>query len=1177
MKQLTRSLAAVLLAALVMPARTIGQTGAAPLWQKQEGNPVLVASPPVRFDETVSGASVLHDGTTYKMWYSGRSPTLGRGYRIGHAIYEWDDHEEEWRWRKVDGPLTAGGVLDRGDSWDRDAMHPSVLYDEQAPPEQRYKMWYWGHNHGMVSDVGYATSPDGIAWAKHPNNPVLRHGVIPEFAREIIYPSVIKDLSAPPDSLYKMWFVGFPFDTPARYIGHAASPDGVNWGVPAIVLEMDPAESLGFGGLDVVKDGPLFYLYSCYTDKNEQIGYMKCYTSENGRQWSAGSDEPILGPGEPGAWDSRGVDRPAVIHEGATRKMWYGGSDGVTGGFGYAVATIVAEGPRPTTLDEIQGLASDGTHFWVTAREGSTWGLFRVSSADGSILTRYEVPYNTATEEPAAVGYHNGKVYARVHPRGPISSYDVGSGARTTTECSTRIWSGDMAFVGAELWQSNDDAISNRYEIYDQEGHEFPGPVGGRKTIASDGIYLYVADYGEDRRIWRLRVPEGTVVDEYRVTAPSSAGWGRITWHGGKLWSVVHGTSIAPLAVEGAQPEAPASPQTWSADLTASSSSDSGTLTFGSAEGGTDGIDPDLGELELPPLPPSDVFDARFEVAGSNGSARDLRAADLGTATWMMRVQPGEAGYPVRLAWEPASLPQGSFRLQDRVTGGELVHVNMRTQASYELDNPAITSMEIVYGACEVTYDLPRRWSMISRPCQVDDSSLAALFPTALSLFRFDGGYDVATAMVCGEGYWINLPAPLSTTIAGIPCGPVRLDLPARWSMVGPGARTVDVAALQAVTGGNLISVFGFGDGYYVAEVMQPGKGYWVNLAAAGQLDLGGSAAARPVVGVPEGDDGVAWVTDTPADYCEQASDCGAFVFHCTCGYRCYSKDFPARRDCGRVCGRIGPPPPCGCVNNTCQTVSASALPPGAGGWLMHLVIADAAGGSRALTLGRSEGATEAIDGELGERELPPLPPVEMLDARFGVPGTNGSLLDLREAGLDTVSWSVQLQPGERGHPLTFTWDPDSLPACCSFRLQDALGGVLFDQDMRKAGELEIDNPGVTLVNIVVAADRFTAVEDESLASRPADLTLEQNYPNPFNSETVIRYSLPEAGMVTVRVYDIAGQPIRNLVVQHRPAGDYRAVWDGRDQAGRQVANGVYLCVLRTGEFRAVHKMVLMK
>ena len=277
-----------------------------PVWTKYEGNPVLVPSPPVRFDETVVGPSVTYDGTAYKMWYSGRSPTLGRGYRIGYAT-----SGNGVNWTKVDGLLTADCVLDRGDSWDKDAGLPTVLYDEEEEDEgKRYKMWYWGHNWGMESDIGYAFSSGETSWTKHLNNPVLQNGVIPEFAREVMYPSVIRDNSAPPDSLYKMWFVGLPYGSPTKYIGHAASPDGVDWGIPVVVLDIVDQQSEGFFGLDVFKSGSLYHMY--YMSLEGGVGRMRYKTSENGIDWDEGCNDPILNPGGPGEWDSESIDTPRL-------------------------------------------------------------------------------------------------------------------------------------------------------------------------------------------------------------------------------------------------------------------------------------------------------------------------------------------------------------------------------------------------------------------------------------------------------------------------------------------------------------------------------------------------------------------------------------------------------------------------------------------------------------------------------------------------------------------------------------------------------------------------------------------------------------------------------------------------------------------------------------------------
>ena len=93
----------------------------------------------------------------------------------------------------------------------------------------------------------------------------------------------------------------------------------------------------------------------------------------------------------------------------------------------------------------------------------------------------------------------------------------------------------------------------------------------------------------------------------------------------------------------------------------------------------------------------------------------------------------------------------------------------------------------------------------------------------------------------------------------------------------------------------------------------------------------------------------------------------------------------------------------------------------------------------------------------------------------------------------------------------------------------------------------------------------------------PQFYTLGQNFPNPFNPATTIQYSLPEAGPVSLKVYDMAGQVVRHLVDQPQVAGSYQVVWDGLDASGAPTANGVYIYELKAGEYRALRKMLLIK
>jgi len=99
----------------------------------------------------------------------------------------------------------------------------------------------------------------------------------------------------------------------------------------------------------------------------------------------------------------------------------------------------------------------------------------------------------------------------------------------------------------------------------------------------------------------------------------------------------------------------------------------------------------------------------------------------------------------------------------------------------------------------------------------------------------------------------------------------------------------------------------------------------------------------------------------------------------------------------------------------------------------------------------------------------------------------------------------------------------------------------------------------------------------ESMDLKPRDFGLDQNQPNPFNPATQIAYRLPVDGNVRLAIYNVLGQQIRTLVNGFTPAGVYSAVWDGRDDAGRQVASGMYLYRLDSGKFNSVKRMMLLK
>jgi photosystem II stability/assembly factor-like uncharacterized protein len=98
----------------------------------------------------------------------------------------------------------------------------------------------------------------------------------------------------------------------------------------------------------------------------------------------------------------------------------------------------------------------------------------------------------------------------------------------------------------------------------------------------------------------------------------------------------------------------------------------------------------------------------------------------------------------------------------------------------------------------------------------------------------------------------------------------------------------------------------------------------------------------------------------------------------------------------------------------------------------------------------------------------------------------------------------------------------------------------------------------------------------------PKEFALEQNYPNPFNPSTIITYSLPEQSAVKLKVFDILGQEVRTLINGTQNAGSFEATWDGQNNAGTQVASGVYYYRLEASSLSGANhvrdkKMLLVK
>ncbi len=176
--------------------------------------------------------------------------------------------------------------------------------------------------------------------------------------------------------------------------------------------------------------------------------------------------------------------------------------------------------------------------------------------------------------------------------------------------------------------------------------------------------------------------------------------------------------------------------------------------------------------------------------------------------------------------------------------------------------------------------------------------------------------------------------------------------------------------------------------------------------------------------------------------------------------------------------------------------------------------------------------------------------------------GGNRNFGEMLVADGSNIEARVETQDGN--HPYNNFWDPaqENDP----FRIKtgdhfDALVGILY----YSFGNFKLIPRNI---NDFIG---FTEVKQISEVL-PEKYELSQNYPNPFNPTTIIRYSLPAAGYVTLKVYDALGREITTLINDYQNVGSYRVNFNAAS-----LASGLYFYRITSGNFTSVKKMALIK
>ena len=141
-----------------------------------------------------------------------------------------------------------------------------------------------------------------------------------------------------------------------------------------------------------------------------------------------------------------------------------------------------------------------------------------------------------------------------------------------------------------------------------------------------------------------------------------------------------------------------------------------------------------------------------------------------------------------------------------------------------------------------ITVEFQNGWNLVGLPLEVDDSSYNFLFPDAINgtLYSFDSGYNLETNLIHCEGYWLRFNQSGSTYITGIPINEIMISLNEGWNLISGITQNVNETDIQD-PGGIIIpnTLYSFtSDGYTNAEILKPGKGYWIRTNNSGAIIL---------------------------------------------------------------------------------------------------------------------------------------------------------------------------------------------------------------------------------------------------------------------------------------------------------------------------------------------------
>ncbi|MDI6766355.1 MAG: T9SS type A sorting domain-containing protein, partial [Bacteroidota bacterium] len=207
--------------------------------------------------------------------------------------------------------------------------------------------------------------------------------------------------------------------------------------------------------------------------------------------------------------------------------------------------------------------------------------------------------------------------------------------------------------------------------------------------------------------------------------------------------------------------------------------------------------------------------------------------------------------------------------------------------------------------------------------------------------------------------------------------------------------------------------------------------------------------------------------------------------------------------------------------------------------------------------------SAKPIEGSLEQYELPPSPPGDIFDVRFG----SQRIIEAVNHQKNTEAQQFNIKITGAKNPLTIQWRINPETDAYSLELRYK-GNTVKEYPLIGTGKIVINPAELISVKLLI-----TLAGEVEL---PKEFALHQNYPNPFNPTTKIKYDLPKDSKVSLKIYNLLGQEVLTLVDENQNAGFKSVTWDAGD-----LPSGVYIYKLSAESegksFVDVRKVVLMK